>query len=179
MLEDKRLVWKLKRGDVRALEQIYHKYKNPLLALARSLSFNGVCAEDVVHDVFVSFAEHVDGLQIRTNLKGYLACSVVNRIRRLAYNQHNLQDSMTRMEVSERQIHQPDQQVVSVEQQVQIQQALERLPHVQREVLILHMQEGMTFKAIASIQNVSQNTAQSRYRYALEKLRNILSHGVK
>ncbi|MHC4476102.1 MAG: hypothetical protein ACYTEL_10680 [Planctomycetota bacterium] len=43
MLEDKLLVWDLKRGKHDALRRIYEKYKNELLALAITLSVGQSC----------------------------------------------------------------------------------------------------------------------------------------
>ena len=54
--------------------------------------------------------------------------------------------------------------------------ALSRLPYEQREAISLHLQGGMKFKAIAELLDVSVNTAQSRYRYGLDKLRSILNN---
>ena len=51
MLEGRLLVWKLKHGETGALQPIYEKYKNDLLALAIALSNDMATAEDVVHDV--------------------------------------------------------------------------------------------------------------------------------
>jgi RNA polymerase sigma-70 factor (ECF subfamily) len=45
------------------------------------------------------------------------------------------------------------------------------LPAVQLEVLALRIQGELTFKEIADICGISLNTAASRYRYALEKLK--------
>jgi RNA polymerase sigma-70 factor (ECF subfamily) len=52
--------------------------------------------------------------------------------------------------------------------------ALEQMPYEQREVVLLHVHGAMKFKAISQLQNVSINTVQSRYRYAVEKLRVVL-----
>ena len=50
-----------------------------------------------------------------------------------------------------------------------------RLPYEQKEVVMLHLHGGMMFKHIAKSQHVSINTVQSRYRYALDKLRSLLN----
>ena len=52
-----------------------------------------------------------------------------------------------------------------------LQRALLALPAEQREVLALKIDGELTFAQIAQVINVSINTAASRYRYALEKLR--------
>ena len=57
MLEEKLLIWRLARGRSDALERIYNRYKNELLALAIALSNDKSSAEDAVHDVFVALAE--------------------------------------------------------------------------------------------------------------------------
>ncbi len=179
MLEDKLLLWKLKRGDINAMGQIYRKYKDTLLALALSLSFDRSIAEDAVHDVFVSFAQYVDRLQLRGNLKSYLASCVANRIRRLSGSKHNEPVSLSSIDVPEANSARPDKQVISGEQKKSIAQALEQLPYLQREVIILHLQEGMRFSIIAELQEISINTAQSRYRYGLDKLGTLLEGEVE
>ena len=49
--------------------------------------------------------------------------------------------------------------------------ALDRLPHDQREVLVMKIWNELTFAEIATALNISQNTAASRYRYALVTLK--------
>lgn len=83
MFEDKRLIWKLKRGDKAALCQIYEKYKNAMLSLAFALLKDKNIAEDILHDCFVSFAQCAGSLDLRSSLKSYLLTSVANRARNL------------------------------------------------------------------------------------------------
>ena len=56
-----------------------------------------------------------------------------------------------------------------------MEQALQQLPAEQREVVHLKVWEGMTFQEIADVTGEGLNTAASRYRYTLEKLRAILT----
>jgi RNA polymerase sigma-70 factor (ECF subfamily) len=53
--------------------------------------------------------------------------------------------------------------------------ALTTLPAAQREVIALKIDGGLTFAEIAAVIGTSANTAASRYRYALEKLRAALA----
>jgi RNA polymerase sigma-70 factor, ECF subfamily len=52
-----------------------------------------------------------------------------------------------------------------------LEQALMSLPEEQREVFLLREYSGIAFKEIAEVTGVSENTAKSRMRYALESLR--------
>ena len=45
------------------------------------------------------------------------------------------------------------------------------LPFEQREIVMLHLHGQMTFQAIAKAMQISTNTAKSRYRYGIDKLR--------
>jgi len=49
--------------------------------------------------------------------------------------------------------------------------AIDRLPDEQREVLVMKIWNELTFAEIASALGISQNTAASRYRYALAALK--------
>jgi len=60
------------------------------------------------------------------------------------------------------------------ERSAEITRALEKLPQTQREVLTLKIWNGLTFQEIGQALDISENTAASRYRYALEALRRSL-----
>ena len=55
---------------------------------------------------------------------------------------------------------------------------LSRLPQAQREVVVLKVYREKTFQEIARLLDVSVNTVASRYRYGMEKLRNLLKDNV-
>jgi RNA polymerase sigma-70 factor (ECF subfamily) len=52
-----------------------------------------------------------------------------------------------------------------------VEQAMATLPSEQREVVVLHIWGGLTFQEVAGVLAIPANTAASRYRYALSKLR--------
>jgi RNA polymerase sigma factor (sigma-70 family) len=62
----------------------------------------------------------------------------------------------------------------SREEQLALEGALRELPPEQREVVHLHVYEGMTFHEVAEATGDSINTVGARYRYALARLRQIL-----
>jgi RNA polymerase sigma-70 factor (ECF subfamily) len=59
-------------------------------------------------------------------------------------------------------------------EQAALEQALKALPAEQREVVHLHVYEGMTFQEAADATGESINTVAARYRYALDRLRKLL-----
>jgi len=180
MIEDTLLIWRFKRGSTDALCRIYKKYKDNLLRLASALLNDTSAAEDIVHDCFVSFAQSSEKLKLSGNFKSYLATCVVNRVRnaniaRQRQETAGLNEAESAISNSKR----PEQWIIYSEQLIELNNAMAELPYQQREVIILHAQGGMKFKAIAKSQGVSINTVQSRCRYGLDKLRSILDSEVE
>ena len=178
MIEDELLKLKFKAGGKDALQRIYEKYRDYLLTLAMALVNDANLAEDIVHDVFVTFAQSTAKFRLRGSLKSYLATCALNRCRdqmRASKRQPLSLDEATPMQSD---FGPPDTRMISDEQSRQVADAMAQLPYEQREVVILHVQGGMKFRAIAESQGVSINTVQSRYRYGLDKLRSILDSEV-
>lgn len=61
------------------------------------------------------------------------------------------------------------------ERRAAIEAALARLPTAQREVLVMKIWGGLSFPQIAAAADISPDTAASRYRYAIAKLREQLT----
>ncbi|HCO94758.1 MAG TPA: hypothetical protein DIU00_12540 [Phycisphaerales bacterium] len=175
MIEDRLLLWRFKNGNEDALCRIYEKYRTRLLKLANALSNDKVLAEDVVQDVFVSFAQSARRLRVSGNLRAYLATSVANRVRNRFRDDRSKQYvSLDSAEDITSAARTPQQWVTYSEDMQKVNDAIEQIQYEQREVVLLHVHGGMKFKAISQLQNVSINTVQSRYRYAVEKLRVLL-----
>ena len=80
-MEDRLLIWRCKRGGAEAMTRIYQKYRKDLLVLALALLNDKAAAEDIVHDVFVGFAEGLPGFRLTGRLRAYLMTCVANRAR--------------------------------------------------------------------------------------------------
>ena len=172
MLEDKLLVWELNRGRKDALRRIYDKYRDDLLRLAATLLNDISAAEDIVQDVFVSFAESAGEFRLRRNLKGYLTTCVANRARNMnRAAQVRATSGLNEVYSTTSNAGGPVRWIIRNEQFDRLSNAISLLPHEQREAVTLHLQGQMKFREIAKLQDVSIKTVQSRYRYGLEKLR--------
>ncbi len=178
MFDDQLLKWKFKRGSDEALTLIYEKYLNAMLTLAMGLLNDAAAAEDVVQDVFVAFAQSRRNFQIWGSLSGYLATSVVNRVRDYKRQQHRRADSSTERRAATEPPG-PEQSVILTEQAQLLARAVAELPEEQREVVLLRLKAEMKFRDIAKLQQISINTALSRYRYGLERLRSMLNGEVE
>jgi len=179
MLDDKLLIWKLRRANVEALRQLYDKYKVDLLRLAIILTGNVCDAEDVVQDVFLRLIQSYHRIGIRGNLRNYLITCLVNRVRTLRRRGRDHHELLFELAIAEpNPDHGPDQWAVLNEQMCRLGEAMTQLPPEQREAVALRFEADLGFRQIARMQNASINTVQGRYRYGMEKLRSLLNHEV-
>jgi RNA polymerase sigma-70 factor (ECF subfamily) len=176
MAEDRQLLERLKGGDKDALRTIYETYEGTLTTLAASLLDNPAMAEDVLQDVMVHLVRSVHRLNIRTNLRAYLATAVANRARDV-YRRRPRQKLVSIDEAAQVASGDagPVQMAIYDERLRHLRSALEELPYEQREAILLRLHADMKFREIARLQSVSVKTALSRYRYGLDKLRSTLN----
>jgi RNA polymerase sigma-70 factor (ECF subfamily) len=175
MFEDRLLILRFNRGDRSVLHRLYDKYRDDLVTLAAALLMDVSAAEDVVHDVFISFLDTAGRFRLTGSLKGYLLTCVANRARN--HNKATRRRQGPTLEDAPQvpsDARQPDQVAVFGEQLGHLSEALEQLPYEQRETLLLRSYGQMRFAAIAKAQGVSLNTVQGRFRYAIQKLRSLL-----
>jgi len=176
-MEDKRLIVRSQHGDHQAFCRLYEKYRNVLFKVAVALLRDTAAAEDAVQDVFVRFAENIGRFRLTGSLKAYLCVCVANRAKNMLASQNKdaaLQTALSnipnRTETNDR--------FVANEQLELLSRALAKLPIEQREILVLRYYSQMRFSAIASSLEIPLNTAKSRYRYGMDKLRQILNDEV-
>jgi len=179
MLEDKLLVLKCRRGSRDAMCRIYEKYKDYLLTLAKGLLNEQEAAEDIVHDVFVSFARSARQFQLTGSLRGYLATCVSNRVRDNIRAQTRKDQALESTNSVISDSANPEQCVIEAEELQQLMQAINQIPYEQREAVMLHLKGEMKFREIAKLQGVSISTIHGRYRYGLDKLRSMLNGEVE
>jgi RNA polymerase sigma-70 factor (ECF subfamily) len=175
MLEDEWLKLRFKAGSIDALQRIYQKYRDYLLTLAMALLNDTATAEDVVHDVFVSFAQSGTRFRLHGSLRAYLATCAVNRVRDRVRARKRQALRLEEETPLESDFDTPDGRLVSDEQSRLVARALARLSDEQREVIALHLNGQLKLREIARLQNVPLTTVRGRYRHGIEKLRSILN----
>lgn len=178
-MEDKLLVIKCKRGSTEALGRIYEKYKTDMLVLAMALLNDKGAAEDVMHDVFLSFVLKIEKFGLTGSLKGYLLTCLANHARNLNKAKRRRNVELDEAELVSSNSSGPLRAIICNEQLQQVSSLMAQLSYEQREVILLHFQAGMAFRTIGRSLGISANTVKSRYRYGMDKLRNLFENEVK
>jgi len=178
MLEDEWLKWKLRHGSPDALARVYEKYVDAMLTLAMGLLNHRATAEDVVQDVFLSFARSARDLRASGSLRSYLATCVLNRVRDNRRQQQRQARRDAGLCVSAESAE-PEQAAILVEETARLNQAVAQLPDEQREVVLLRLKANLKFRDIARVQQAPISTVLGRYRYGLDRLRSLLNGEVE
>jgi len=151
------------RGDVAEIESLYRRYGSALLLFAAAITGERGRAQDVVQQIFLRLIK--DGnLRRAADKKAYVFACVRNE----ALNEIKVLQRNTVLEPKDAWFNPPERDYAA---ELNLRRALCTLPDDQRQVVVLHMWGELTFSEIASLLDISSNTAASRYRYALAKLR--------
>ncbi|MGA8503498.1 MAG: RNA polymerase sigma factor [Candidatus Sulfotelmatobacter sp.] len=145
------------------IETLYRQHGAALLLFASAISGDRGRAQDALHQVFLKAIEN-GSLRHAINKKAYLFACVRNAV----LNDAKLQDRNMPIDIDSAWFSPPDRDYAGEQN---LRRALAELPDDQREVIVLHVWGELTFSEIGDMLSVSSNTAASRYRYALAKLR--------
>ena len=159
-------------GDADAFAALYDRLAARLLGVARTMTGSTTDAEDVVHDLFVDLARGRHRLAAVVDLEAYvftmLRHAVGRRRRRAATGRRAL------VTVAHDRVR-PDHAAAAALPDDELAAAVAGLPAAQREVVALKIDGGLTFAEIGRVMGTSLDTAASRYRYALARLRQALA----
>jgi len=145
------------------IEVLYRQHGAALLLFASALSGDRGRAQDALQQVFLKAIEN-GSLSQAINKKAYLFACVRNAV----LNDAKLQQRNMPLDIDSAWFSPPDRDYAAEQN---LRRALGDLPEDQREVIVLHVWGDLTFSEIGDLLGVSLNTAASRYRYALAKLR--------
>jgi RNA polymerase sigma-70 factor (ECF subfamily) len=147
--------------------RLYDTHGASLYRYALMLLADAAAAEDVVHQVFSAILRKPPGFD---NELHYLRRAVRNECYSHLRRRRRDDDLASRSPLVE-----PLVDAVSREDRSALDAAIHGLSPEQREVIHLHVFEGLTFREIAEASATSINTIAARYRYALEQMRKVLA----
>ncbi len=168
-------------GDTAAFSALYSRHKGPLYRyLLRQVRHAGVAA-DLFQDVWSRLVATRGRYEARAKFATYLFhiahnCTMdffrsASRLHRAAADESDAPAAEPEVPESQR----PDVIAEFAEQQSALLAAVSALPQEQREAFLLHEETGLTIEEIARVTDVGIETAKSRLRYAVRKLKKSLA----
>ena len=160
------------RSQPEALPTVYRRVAPGLYRLALAITGDPALAEDVVQEAFVRVMGRGEGVERDRPLDGYLYRTgrnvALDHVRRRRHDEAARRALLVAPKPGRRggAGAEVDAERVSA--------ALFALPVEQREVVVLRVYEGLTFREVSERTGVPLGTVCSRYRYALQHLRPLL-----
>ena len=153
------------------IERLYDKHAQPLFAFLLNFTRDEADTRDLLQEIFVKLASEpklLDGVrEERAFLIRLAHNAAIDLIRRRGTCERTKENFAAEAISIFAPANDPDEKVFREELAI----ALGELPEEQRAVVHLKLWGEMTFEEIAAALDIPPNTAASRYRYALDKLR--------
>jgi RNA polymerase sigma-70 factor (ECF subfamily) len=167
------LLFRLKNGDMLAFDRVYELYSHKLFSFVFKILKNETEADDIVQEVFVKIWESRYKLEDYKLLNSYIFTIAYNnsidlirkRINNSKYLEHLRNSSVvypTPNSISELEFS---------ELNTQAEKLIANLPERQKQVYLLHREEGLTYPEIAEKLGISKNTVENHMVKALKYLR--------
>lgn len=157
-------------GSPRNLERLYDEHAGAVFAFSLNLTRREADARDVLQDIFCHLAAKPGLLDHVRDERAYLIQMAWRRIIDAGRKRLVRERFAERAETPFAPAADPDETAF----RTALASALDALPPEQRAAVHLKLWERMTFEQMAEALEISPNTAASRYRYGLGKLRALL-----
>lgn len=166
-------------GDDAAFSTLVERYEEKLFAFITRMIGDSHLAEDVFQQVFVKVAKNAAAYDGRASFSTWLfriaRNSALDELRRRSRRQEELRPGERDMEsVADRKMETPLERMTREELGHAINRALWQIPEEQRETFLLKEEGELDFGEIGLILGCGRETAKSRFRLAVGKLRTLL-----
>lgn len=148
------------------IEELYRRHGAGLVLFAAAICGDRGRAQDAVHQVFLKLLKS-EAVKRAIDPKAYLFQCVRNTV----FNDLKRQERQVELQPDSAWFEPPARDHAA---ERTLRRALSELARDQREVVVLHAWGELTFAQVAEVLGISANTAASRYRYALSKLREFM-----
>ena len=153
------------------LERLYDNHAQALFAFLLNFTRDDADTRDLLQEVFVKLARHPDLLAGVRDERAFLIRLAHNAAIDLMRRRGTRERNYDQLAVESASPFTPTNNLDEQSFRAALADALGELPADQRAVVHLKLWEGQTFEQIAAALDIPPNTAASRYRYGLDKLR--------
>lgn len=169
-------------GSKQAYEDLQNGLEPEIRRFVRRMIQHPETEDDIVQDVFIAFYRNLSNIEPVENLRPYIFRIARNRcyddLRRFDRNNAvSLDEEPVEITVSFTEANaqpKPDDLTHWTLLHLEVREAIDRLPVVQRQTLLLFSEENLSYVEIADMMGVSIGTVKSRLFYAKKNLRGLM-----
>jgi RNA polymerase sigma-70 factor (ECF subfamily) len=154
---------RIANGDPKALENLYQATRSGVYAYALSIMQNACDAQDVLHDCYIRVWNNAGSYQGQDKPMAW----IITITRNLCFNK--LQQNKRYISADE--VFRPSNPDLDAESTLVLRSCMQTLSEEERQIVVLHAVSGCTFREIAEMLRSKTPTVASKYRRAIQKLR--------
>jgi len=178
-LEDTALMLRYKDGDIMAFEELYRRHNDALYRYLLRRCRHKPTAEDLYQEVWSKIIRSKERYRPTARFTTFLYrvahnCFIDHVRRNKRHGTVSAGDPDTTVDSAPL----PDALAEKSKARENLIRALQTLPAEQRDTFLLHEEAGLNLEAIAQVTGVNRETAKSRLRYAMKKLKTAMSDPV-
>ena len=175
---DEELMLHYRDGDAAAFDVLYARHKGGVYRYLLRLSRDAAVAEELFQDVWTNLIRARAGYTVQARFATYLYRLAHNRW--IDHYRRNRPGAVVSLDEEDggAPVDPPDDREIpqdvaldSRRQAARLMELISELPAAQREAFLLQQEGGMSVEDIANATGVTRETAKSRLRYAMSKLR--------
>ena len=184
---DLTLVAKSQAGDYRAFDDLVLRHRGRVYAMIQNMVKNEADSWDLSQEVFVKVWKALPKFEARAKFTTWLYRIVHNVVydwmrKRKLQSAGEFDDTLMKANqiavgarTTPSQNARPDEALGNEELRIKIEEAMAKLTPEHQEIVLLREVQGMDYKEIAEILEISMGTVMSRLFYARKKLQGLLS----
>ncbi|MGN6435205.1 MAG: RNA polymerase sigma-70 factor [Agriterribacter sp.] len=167
-------LWKqlIAQGDEQAFRKMFTAYAPRLAAFAFSFTRDREASIEIVDEIFVKIWRHKEKLPQILNITTYLYTATKNASLNFLSqkNREYSTEAFDFTDIGSGEDARPDQQLISSEIQAGIKKAVEGLPPRCKAIFKLVREDGLKYKEVAEILNISEKTVDAQMVIAVKRI---------
>jgi len=177
---EQELIEQFKAGNEIAFELIFHRTKGKLKGFLLKVLPCGEDAESILQEIYLKLWSHRKSIKADQNFETYLYAItrnlVVDVMRKRFHKQKYLEELYCHLKEGNENALDTLAKVEYSELERKIFELIEKLPEKRQVIFKLNKIDGLTYKEIAIMLSISENTVDSQMRQSLAFLRTEMKH---
>jgi len=174
---DPQFLNQLKKGDIKAFEQVVRQYEKPIYGYIFSLVGHRQDAEDITQAVFIKLYKNLGHIELDKNFKNWLYKIATNTAYDwLRTKQKNPELFIIDDEENEFETIDEHATYLTIEANVDLEKAFKNIKPIYKQAILLFYYEGFSYEEIAAILALPLNTVKTHLRRAKEAVRQALEN---
>jgi RNA polymerase sigma factor (sigma-70 family) len=169
---DEELMKAFAAGNMEAFEHLYDRHRGPLYRYILRLAGEAATANDLYQGSWEKIIKARGNYKATAPFRAWMYRIAHNHVMDFFRRRRPVSDLPP--EVTEANEPGPDKLLQDEYRKRELREAIEQLPDEQKDVLLLKLEAGLDLQTIADVTGVNRETAKSRLRYAVGKLKHTL-----